>query len=59
MNTLTKPRAKKPARVVRKAAQSAVHSSKAEIPADLRPLRAGAMKFSKQETALMDRADIE
>jgi hypothetical protein len=38
---------------------SAVRARKLTVPADLRPLRAGSMKFSKSETALMDRTDIE
>jgi hypothetical protein len=48
---------KKSPRVVRKAAPSRV--AKESVPADLRPLRAGAMKFSKAEVALMDRSDAE
>jgi hypothetical protein len=59
MPTLTKkPAAKKKPAVARKAAASAPARS-AALPADLRPLRAGRIKFSAAEVALMDRADAE
>lgn len=48
---------KKSPRVVRKAAPSRV--AKESVPADLRRLRSGTMKFSKAEVALMDRSDVE
>jgi hypothetical protein len=48
---------KKSPRLVRKPAPSRV--AKNPVPADLRRLRAGAMKFSKTEIELMDRSDAE
>jgi hypothetical protein len=50
-----KPAARKNADRSRSVKASAVR----EIPADLRPLRSGVIKFSAAEIALMDRADTE
>lgn len=51
---------KKPApRVAARAKAAPARATKFVVPAELRPLRSGSIKFSKQETELMDRADLE